>query len=278
MKWFIPAKTFLVGEYAALAGLGALILTTSPCFELSLTDEQGLHGIHPDSPAGRWWLRHGDKRLGLRWTDPYAAIGGLGASSAQFLGAYWASAFPNPSNQDLLDAYFEVIDIGNGVKPSGYDVLAQSLRGCVYIHCRSAQQVYDVWPFQDVAFVLLHTGQKLATHLHLKNMDVPLDVLQLSAIVCDAKRACDEGDGDVLVQAVKAYHQKLCEMRLVTEETRKKVEDLQAMPDVLAAKGCGAMGADVLLLLVPMARLAMIKERLESLNWRVLATSEDLGP
>ena len=49
--WTIPAKTFLMGEYAALAGESALLLTTTPHFELSLTDNPGLHGIHPDSPA-----------------------------------------------------------------------------------------------------------------------------------------------------------------------------------------------------------------------------------
>ena len=39
MKWRIPAKTFLLGEYAAVAGESAIVLTTSPCFELSLANE-----------------------------------------------------------------------------------------------------------------------------------------------------------------------------------------------------------------------------------------------
>ena len=51
--WSIPAKTFLVGEYAALKEQSAILLTTTPCFELRLTSQPGLHGIHPQSPAGR---------------------------------------------------------------------------------------------------------------------------------------------------------------------------------------------------------------------------------
>ncbi len=93
MKWLIPAKTFLLGEYAALAGQSAVLLTTSPCFELSLSKEAGLHGIHPDSPAGRWWKENAQSEVGLQWHDPYQGCGGLGASSAQFLGAYLASMY-----------------------------------------------------------------------------------------------------------------------------------------------------------------------------------------
>ena len=36
ITWKIPAKTFLVGEYAALTGACAIVLTTKPCFSFSL--------------------------------------------------------------------------------------------------------------------------------------------------------------------------------------------------------------------------------------------------
>nr|WP_256594408.1 hypothetical protein [Legionella pneumophila] len=57
MKWQIPAKTFLLGEYAAIAGEPAILLTTSPCFTLTLTENAKLEGIHPESPAGLWWQK-----------------------------------------------------------------------------------------------------------------------------------------------------------------------------------------------------------------------------
>ncbi|MCX7118207.1 MAG: hypothetical protein NTW94_09975 [Legionellales bacterium] len=277
MKWRIPGKTFLVGEYAALAGLDAILLTTLPCFEVSKTTDVGLHGIHPESPAGRWWHAHGDTGFGLLWVDPYQGLGGLGASSAQFIGAYHASMTTKPHQQGLLEAYFELTETLEGLRPSGYDVLAQSLRGCVYINKTRMQHVYPVWPFQDIAFILLHTGQKLATHQHLSTMSIPKGVDQLSVLVGDAQKALDAGDGHLLVTAVNAYHQKLSEMNLVADHSLHQVDVLKAMPEVLAAKGCGAMGADILLLLVPMNQLAVVSSRLKSQAWTVIATSDDLS-
>ncbi|WP_206753639.1 hypothetical protein, partial [Escherichia coli] len=58
MKWQIPAKTFLLGEYADIAGEPANLLTTSPCFALTLTENAKLEGIHPKSPAGLWWQKN----------------------------------------------------------------------------------------------------------------------------------------------------------------------------------------------------------------------------
>src|SRR5262245_43666850 len=90
MKWCIPAKTFLLGEYAAVAGSSAIVLTTSPCFELSLVNSATIQNIHSDSPAGRWWTSQRMTEQGLIWYDPYQEKGGLGASSAQFLAVYLA--------------------------------------------------------------------------------------------------------------------------------------------------------------------------------------------
>ena len=36
MKWSIPAKTFILGEYAAIAQRSAILVTTTPYFEVKL--------------------------------------------------------------------------------------------------------------------------------------------------------------------------------------------------------------------------------------------------
>src|SRR4051794_40802652 len=126
MKWRIPAKTFLLGEYSALTGASAILITTSPSFELSLVNEELLKNIHPNSPAGQWWKGHQITSKGLSWFDPYQDLGGLGASSAQFLGAYLASCSflgVEPNKNALLKAYYEFAWRGEGLKPSGYDLL-----------------------------------------------------------------------------------------------------------------------------------------------------------
>lgn len=279
MKWSIPAKTFLLGEYAAIAGAPAIVLTTSPCFELTLSDTVGLHDIHPASPAGRWWMQHGPADMGLQWYDPYQGCGGMGASSAQFLGAYLASMHVKKktvNQQDMLDAYVQSAWSGEGLRPSGYDVLAQSLQACVYLNRQnSICQTYS-WPFHDIAFLLLHTGQKLATHDHLKVTTLPNEMSQLAALVDRAKNAFDHADSHSLIEAVNAYHQQLATMNLVAKHSERHIAFFMGQPDVLAAKGCGAMGADVLLLIVPIKKQAVVSRRLSTMGWKIVAMSEDL--
>lgn len=162
MKWSIPAKTFLLGEYAAVMEESAIVLTTSPCFELSLNHHAELSGIHPESPAGQLWQRKKQGDYGLSWFDPYQGRGGLGASSAQFIGAYLAcsnSLHASPSADDLLNAYFEYAWNGEGLRPSGYDVLAQAKHGCVYINRRKHIIECYQWAFADIGFILLHSGK-----------------------------------------------------------------------------------------------------------------------
>ncbi len=279
MKWSIPAKTFFLGEYAAIAGAPAIILTTSPCFELTLTNEPGLQGIHPDSPAGRLWTHQVNADNGLLWKDPYHGRGGLGASSAQFLGAWFASNHlqnKQTTQDDMLNAYFQFAWQGFGVRPSGYDLLAQSLRGCVYIHRQQALCQAYAWPFDDLAFILVHTGQKLATHQHLQTLSIMGDIAQLAAIVESAKSAFATADSSGVIDAVNAYHQRLLQMGLVATHSAQQIELLKKNADLLAIKGCGAMGADVLLLLVPRNRYAEHCEHLAISGMPILATNENL--
>ena len=287
MKWSIPAKTFFLGEYAAITGAPAIVLTTRPCFEVTLTDEPGLQGIHPDSPAGQFWTKQGYIDRGLHWHDPYGGCGGLGASSAQWLGAWFASAwladpeqhhvpdekcFPN----DMLNAYFQSSWQGVGVRPSGYDVLAQSMSGCVYIHRQQSISHVFSWPFHDLAFILVHTGQKLATHHHLQSLNLTGELEQLTAIVASAKTAFETSDSQQVINAVNEWHQRLLHLNLLAPHSLQQIELLKACPDILAAKGCGAMGADVLLLLLPVNRLVPVRDYLAKAGLNILATSENL--
>ena len=279
MKWSIPAKTFFLGEYAAIAGAPAILLTTTPCFELTLTDEPGLQGIHPDSPAGRLWTQQAHTDRGLLWHDPYNGCGGLGASSAQWLGAWFAShhLHKKPASQDdMLNTYFQSAWQGVGLRPSGYDIVAQSMHGCVYIHRQQTQCQTYAWPFDDLAFILLHTGQKLATHQHLQSATLTHQIEPLVAIVELAKTAFDLADNTRIIDAVNAYHQHLLQYNLVASHSLQLIESLQKRTDVLAVKGCGAMGADVLLVLVSQSKLAEHCDYFTTKGLSVLATSEHL--
>ena len=283
MKWVIPAKTFLVGEYVAMGGGPAILLTTFPCFELRVLSTPGCLGIHPDSPAGKFWAKNRHQQ-GLSWFDPYQGRGGMGASSAQFLGIYLAAARQQQTRLDaqvMLDTYLEVAWSGEGQAPSGYDVMAQAFYGCVFLHQACIQDVPYLWCFQDVAFVLVHTGQKLATHDYLKQAHLYPDTMnRLAHLVWSAREAFQQTNSAQLIEVVNAYYRELCRMNLVALHTLSVVEQLAQEEDVLAIKGCGAMGVDVLLLLVPSTRLTAVTNKLSIQGYHLLATSADLyqGP
>jgi mevalonate kinase len=279
MRWQIPAKTFLLGEYAAVAGGSAIILTTNLRFELSLSEKDIMEGIHPDSPAGQWWMRHRLPGLGLIWRDPYQGKGGLGASSAQFIGSYLAICYLlklTPSHGHLLDAYHESSWRGEGLRPSGYDVLAQTQNHCVYINRQNESMQSYQWAFDDIAFLLLHSGQKLETHYHLQHTSLPSSLGYLSAISDQAREAFATQHSARLIQAINDYHKELVVLNLVAQYSLQVIQAFKEQPDVLAAKGCGALGADVLLLIVPRASLATKIINVTAQGWDILATSDSL--
>ena len=279
MKWSIPAKTFLLGEYAAIAGYGAIVLTTTPCFEVTLTKEAGLQGIHPASPAGLWWMQQPNRDSGLQWFDPYQGQGGVGASSAQFLGAYNASMYlqNKPVNhEEMLQAYWQCVTDNEGLRPSGYDVLAQSLKGCVYIDRQQDICKSYAWPFQELGFFLIHTRQKLATHHHLQAISLPKSLHRLTVLVEMGKEALSISDSLLMVKAINAYHAALTDMGFVAEHTLQHAAHFRAQNDILAVKGCGAMGADVLLLLVSTTTQERVRQQLLLKDWTILATQNEL--
>ncbi|RUR11600.1 mevalonate kinase [Legionella sp. km772] len=278
MKWTIPAKTFLLGEYAALEGASALLAATSPCFELTIA-QQPTAAIHPESPAGRWWDKQHLNNYALFFKDPYQGCGGLGASSAQFIGAYLASTYlkqEQPSLKAMLEAYYECAWNGQGARPSGYDVIAQTQYGCVFVNKDKIQIHSYAWNFNDLSFQLIHTGIKLATHHHLQeiNLNIPTD--ELSAIVDKAKHAFEQNNSLLFIESINAYHHELNRLNLVAHHSLELIEEFRSYPEVLAVKGCGALGADIILIICLKNQVASLKMKLLRLNKKILASEINL--
>lgn len=281
--WKVPAKTFLVGEYAALMGAPAIVLTTAPCFEMILLD-QGISGIHPASPAGQFWQQNVRESWGCRWHDPYGGIGGLGASSAQFIAVYLAWALlkkQTPSRDELLSFYQHYARQPGAVPPSGYDICAQTMAGCVYLNRQQDMVKSYHWPFTSLDFILIHMGQKLATHDHLKTVNLPSKyaISELTALVEAAHSAFQVGSSEDLITAVNAYHQVLSRLSLVAGHTREWIDCLSSITEIKAMKGCGALGADILLVLVDSHHSAEVQCKIQNLSQnklRCIATMANL--
>ncbi len=283
MRFSCPGKTFLLGEYLALVGGLSLVVATRPRFimtvksSLSSCDQLGEHDMpsrsnkgtllvseidgqskaHPLSPAGRFAEQY-DLSM-IDFEDGYGELGGFGASTAQFLGV-WAAARGLPSEganwtaAELLKAYRAVAWNGEGWAPSGVDLLAQWQGGLTWIETSKLADSSGIrgvtWPFTDLHFSLFHTQKKLATHEHLR-LAKEFSVDSLARIVLRAQQAFENGDPLSFANAIGEYGINLSEQGLVASHTLEILGSLraQSIQGVLSAKGCGALGADVILVL-----------------------------
>ena len=255
-----PGKTFLLGEYVALDGGPSILLSTSPRFELVVTprvDDSATLVFHPESPAGRYYTKHREDLNA--WTygfrDPYQGQGGLGASSAQFALLYafhhdgeWGPSAAIPW-ATVLQEYRACAWNGIGVAPSGADLVSQLSGGVTYFDGRVVTTEKLAWPFEEMGFSLLRTGHKLATHEHLKEGTLaPHSALR--TIVIEARKAFAEADDVRLVEAVNAAALALRQSGLTATFTTDLLDQMRENPQLFwAAKGCGAMGADIVVVL-----------------------------
>jgi mevalonate kinase len=276
IQFSFPGKTFLVGEYLALAGGPSIILTTAPRFELiaqrknqpDVQDSSTLatakseafwrDPFAPQSPAGRLLQKHGEffRGFDLEFRDPHKGLGGLGASTAQFAGV-WALLndcdnvqTENFDYRRLLSDYRVCAWSGEGEPPSGADLAAQMTGGVTWFDGESNRARRLNWNFRDLGFTLIRTGKKLATHEHLKTAKGSVPHERLRAGVTKATNAFETNDAGQLVDAVTSVGQSLADAGFTAQATLELLGRLRSETQgVLAAKGCGAMGADVIVCL-----------------------------
>ena len=292
MRYSVPAKTFLVGEYVALDGGPSILLNTSPRFELVL-EPANLGGASSSatslfvgsSPAGRYLAKHPDafEAQEVEFHDPFKGKGGLGASSAQFaltaaVHRGWKAIDPTTFDwPELLAEYRSCAWSGVGTPPSGADVVAQLTGGITFFDGRGAAAGRLTWNFLGLSFTLLRTGSKLPTHEHLKEKTTaPVEALR--TLVQETKKAFDTGSEKLLVDTVGAVALVLADAGLTAERTTALLRGMKAKKDLfLAAKGCGAMGADVIVSIHEASKTDDVAEWAEQENLEVCGSLEDLS-
>ena len=271
----IPSKTFVIGEYLALQGQTALLLISPPFFKVNIHYKANqatpiLPQCHPNSPASCLLSKQLQALNGwqLELNDPHQAQGGFGASSALFVASYCLLRLAKglsvePENQswcpELLTSYLNVCDDNQPIPPSGYDVLAQyqsmQINGAkspepklLMINRQQLSIKALNWPFNDIIFELYRTGNKCNTHDHLTKLP-QINTKDLSFYMHMALEAIQVKDQIAFVNALQNYQKNLASLNLQTEISQYLCKQLLRESDVLAAKGCGAMGSDVVLAL-----------------------------
>jgi mevalonate kinase len=128
-----------------------------------------------------------------------------------------------------------------------------------------------------LSFFLIHTGVKLATHHHLQDTALPDQIDYLSNLVDMAKNAFEQHDSRQLITCINHYHAKLAELGLVAEHSLQLINQLKDHPEVLAIKGCGALGADIILILTSRSAAPTFNKKLQQENRSLLATENLLN-
>ncbi|MDF2867024.1 MAG: hypothetical protein K0S11_494 [Gammaproteobacteria bacterium] len=286
-----PSKTFLLGEYAALVGCPALVLNTEPRFELQIeqTHHFNVQGIETQSPAGRFIKDNQAifKSYRLNFIDPHQKQGGFGASSAQFLMVYCFyqtlqqfgknlaegvkpllqltnSQLPE-FRSTLLATYLNYAWNGIGIAPSGADIMGQLYGHITWFDKSNNEAKILEWPFPNLQLLLLRTGVKIATHEHLKQL-TNISYEPFSTILAEAYQSLSLANEVNFLQAINNYANILATYQFVATTTQELLANLNQLPYVSAAKGCGALGADVILCLVKQQNLINFQHWLNQQN------------
>ena len=237
-----PSKTFIVGEYAVLAGSPAIVLAHEPFFKARI--HASTH-FHPNSPAGTFLQ---NKNGSIEFLDPHQGKGGFGGSSAEFLLSYClVNQLTLPLTVKQAFAARECY-LGLLKSPaSGVDILCQSQNPGIYFIDLANQQIIPLpWPFIDYELTVQHTGFKIATHEHLANHPA-VSVEPLADIVAQAKKTLLEKDFFGFCQAMNDYQTALIQQQLTHQNTLALLSKNSLNEILVAQKGCGAFGADVIL-------------------------------
>lgn len=274
-----PSKTFLIGEYAVLEGAPAVLLNTKPRFSFSITEGKGKNDFHPESPAGQWLNRHPEilESFSIEYQDPYEGKGGFGFSSAQFNLVYLlketleGKTFEGSDLLKMWEAY-RSLNFKNQ-KPSGADVISQWLGGVCLFSFDPFETHSIRWPFPELDFFLIRTEIKLNTWEHLSSIKKE-NFTRLSLIVKKAIACMDQSDKEGFISALNEYTVELQKQGLVHQNTESFLDKMRGIKKVMTAKGCGAMGAEVVVVFFDPKDREEVRVSLKETN--IIANSNNL--
>lgn len=246
-----PSKTFLIGEYAVMEGAPALLVNTRPRFQFDIQYpvKKSFHPFHKDSPVSL--LIEENKKIfssvSIQYSQTYSH--GFGLSGAEFNCVYLlkvmleGGSVEDISCLDILEKYLSFLSV-RGSAPSGADIVSQWLgKVCIFSKPSIAESLD--WPFRDLSFALIRTGENLQTWKHLENLKQKKfsQLKEISFVALEALRSSSES---LFIQSIQDYRRALEEEELTHPSTKKILQELDSHSEVLAAKGCGAMGAEVI--------------------------------
>lgn len=290
IQFSVPSKTFLAGEYLALEGAPAILCATSPRFQIVVEGPgEGLcEGIHPNSPAGTLVREQSAafRKVNFKFLDPHLGAGGFGASGAQFLCTYiWSRMAQDGIRPQQIDfneylkeiwRTFKLVMSDRGEKASGYDLISQFSGGLKVISSNQWEARDLKWRFSSDSFLIFRTGVKIQTHQHLESVP-QIPSYDLKQMVQKVEHGLVNGLAADLAEGLNRYQDQLYKMGLLHPQVKPLRDNLAKVAGVHAAKGCGAMGADVVLVFCKNEAISAAKARAGEMGMGFVASQDDLS-
>jgi len=186
---------------------------------------------------------------------------------------------PELLRKELLTDYLRMAWFGEGVPPSGADILAQNEGGVCLLQAIDGGfgvKHQSLWPFKGKDFFVVRTNNKVATHTHLQELS-PQSYPDLVELSRKGVEAFSLESWSTLVQVVEDYRRGLRTHSLTCEATQNLLTEVGSWPEVEACKGCGALGADTLLLLFDSSQRESLQEKLNDKSLFVIASKLNLS-
>jgi len=262
----IPAKVSILGEYAIMDGLPALVAAIPPRFTFESLPHSPFF-LHPESPAGRLLCYAqccGVKSVGFSRKDGHLQGGGFGSSTAEFIALYTLLADSLQRAFDCRGAWecYRYLTQDAPVPPSGADLIAQYQGGASFVQLGDSFHWEDLGPcLYEAPFLVFSAtsqpGRKVLTHDHLKELgsfgyqgkkNRLLSLLETPLF--DGIDALRKKSWNRLGESLDAYADALHAHDLELPSAYEDRKALRALPGVLGVKGVGALLADAVLVLL----------------------------
>lgn len=254
----IPSKTFLIGEYSVLSKSKAIIIAHAPYFQCVPRQNSNW----PSHPAVQDYINISRE---FAFIDPHQGQGGFGASSALIIAlAHHLKPF------DVVFAH----SLNNKYHPnsSGADVIGQYFGNLSLINTKT-HSATPITLAPNWAITILKTPIKVNSHQHLCNLPL-YNADHLNTLIENYIE--NSNDINVAAKIINDYENVLQSHDLRHPSTIDYIKAIQNIPNVLAVKGCGALGADVLLILSHKSHQMQIIGQLPK-SLTVVANQQDIA-
>ncbi|MGC6403919.1 MAG: hypothetical protein ACON5A_01570 [Candidatus Comchoanobacterales bacterium] len=269
MQLRAPSKTFFLGEYAVLKHGQAIVMATTPYFTLHFDDSE-----KPCPLEGPIQQLSSDLKLtGWNWYDPHQQQGGLGASSAVFamILYYQQLIQKQPIDSEKIWSIYQQYHQSQTTSPSGADILCQLHGGLTVMNTPKATA--QPWPFKQLSWSVYRTGLSSNTHDVLKPLPES-SAKHMNAIVNDGIDALNQQNNQLFINSIINYHQAMIKENCYHPSLAPIFNILSEHEDILAFKGCGALGMDTFLVLYATESTPLVHAHLDKLFTRIAHTPD----